>query len=209
MSVAKTINGWTRKVPSWPIYIVAPLPGVWVFWLALNNQLGPDPLQVLEHKLGEYALRFLIATLAVTPLRNLSKINLIKYRRALGLMAFFYAVMHFLTWIILDRQLIMHEIVAEIIKRPYITIGMVGVLAMLPLAITSNNLSIRRLGPVAWRRLHRLAYVAGVAGAAHYLLLVKSWPLEPIIYAAIVAILLLARVYWSIRRRGSRRRPAR
>ncbi|MCY4543457.1 MAG: protein-methionine-sulfoxide reductase heme-binding subunit MsrQ [Rhodobacteraceae bacterium] len=208
MSVAVSVNGWVRRIPAWPIYVLGPLPGLWIFWLALNNRLGPDPLQVLEHSLGERTLQFLILALAVTPLRNATKINLLKYRRALGLMAFFYVVAHFSTWLVLDRQLIMNEIFEEITKRPFIILGVIGALAMLPLAITSNNLSIRRLGPLRWRKLHRLAYVAGVAGAAHYLLLVKSWPLEPIIYASVMAFLLLVRVWWLVRRRMSRRRRA-
>lgn len=203
-SVSQRINGALRRVPAWPIYIIGPIPGIWVFWLALNNQLGADPLQVLEHSLGERGLQFIILTLLITPLRRLTGVSLLKFRRALGVVAFVYVLGHLLTWVVLDQQLYLSAIVEEIIKRPFITIGMVGFLAMVPLALTSNNLSVRRLGPALWRRIHKLAYLAAIAGAAHYLLLVKAWPTEPIVYALVVVALLAIRAWWSVSSRRSR-----
>lgn len=203
-SVSQRINGALRRVPAWPIYVIGPIPGLWVFWLALNNQLGADPLQVLEHSLGERGLQLIIITLLITPLRRLTGVSLLKFRRALGVVAFVYVLGHLLTWIVLDQQLYLSAIVEEIIKRPFITLGMIGFLAMLPLAITSNNLSVRRLGPALWRRIHKLAYLAAIAGAAHYLLLVKAWPMEPIVYALVVVALLAIRAWWSYSPRRSR-----
>ncbi len=208
MGAAQRINGVLRKIPSWPIYILGPIPGLWVFWLAIQDRLGADPLQVLEHSLGERALQLLVLTLLVTPVRRLTGVSFLKFRRAVGLVAFIYVVAHLLTWLVLDRQLDLAEIWKEIVLRPYITIGMVGFLAMVPLAVTSNNLSIRKMGAAAWSKLHRLAYLAAFAGAAHYLLLVKSWPTEPIVYAAVVVALLAIRAWWAARRRIARRRAA-
>ena len=208
MGAAQRINGVLRKIPNWPIYILGPIPGLWVFWLAIQDRLGADPLQVLEHSLGERALQLLVLTLLVTPVRRLTGVSFLKFRRAVGLVAFIYVVAHLLTWLVLDRQLDLAEIWKEIVLRPYITIGMVGFLAMVPLAVTSNNLSIRKMGAAAWSKLHRLAYLAAFAGAAHYLLLVKSWPTEPIVYAAVVVALLAIRAWWAARRRIARRRAA-
>ena len=202
-SVSQRINGALRRVPAWPIYVIVPIPGIWIFWLAVNDRLGADPLQFLEHSLGEGGLQLIILTLLITPLRRLTGVNLLKFRRAFGVMAFVYVLGHVLTWVVLDQQLLLAAIVEEIIKRPFITVGMVGFLALVPLAVTSNNLSVRRLGPALWRRIHKLAYIAAIAGAAHYLLLVKAWPPAPIVYALIVVALLAIRAWWSV----SSRRP--
>jgi methionine sulfoxide reductase heme-binding subunit len=129
-------------------------------------------------------------------LRRWTGVNLIRYRRAIGLLAFLYVSLHLATWVVLDLQLRWSEIGADLVKRPYIILGMIGFLAMVPLAVTSNNASVRRLGAAAWARLHRLTYVAVLAGAAHYLILVKAWPLEPILYALAAAVLVGLRFYW-------------
>lgn len=205
MTLAQRVNATVRKWPAWPIYVLGPLPGLWTFWLAVNNQLGPDPLRVLEADLGETALQLIILTLLITPVRRLTKISLLKFRRAFGVMSFVYVLAHLLTWFVLDQQLDGRAIVTEIIKRPYITIGMAGFLFMLPLAITSNNLSVRRMGAAAWSRLHRLAYLAALAGAIHYLLIVKAWPTEPIVYALVVVVLLLLRLWWRHERQQARK----
>ncbi|MAZ18044.1 protein-methionine-sulfoxide reductase heme-binding subunit MsrQ [Oricola sp.] len=180
---------WTAT-PEWAVYAVGLVPAVDLFVRAFSNALGADPLRVLENGLGEWALRFLIAGLAVTPLLRFARINLVKYRRALGLIAFIYVVLHLLTYLALDKQFFWGEIGKDIIKRPYITIGMVAFLMLVPLAVTSNRYSIRKLGSAGWRKLHRLVYPAVLAGAIHYLLLVKAWPPEPIIYLLIVLVLL-------------------
>ena len=201
---AQGINARLRRIPAWPIYVLGPIPGLITFWLAVTNQLGPDPLPVLEHELGERGLQFIILTLLVTPIRRLTGVSLLKFRRSLGVVAFVYIVAHMLTWLILDRQLVWAEVWADIVKRPYILFGTIGLLAMIPLAATSNNLSVRRLGARMWNRIHRLVYLAAVAGVVHYLLLVKGWPPEPLVYALVVAVLLMARAWWAARR-GTRR----
>ncbi len=177
------------RVINWLIYVLGVMPGLWTFSLGLTDQLGADPVKELEHTLGLWALRFLILTLTITPLRELTRVNWLRYRRALGLLAFYYAAFHFTTYLVLDQSLDLPAIGADILRRPYITIGMFALTLLIPLALTSNNASIRRLGR-NWRKLHRLAYVATLAGAVHFLLAVKSWPPEPLIYAAIVGLLL-------------------
>jgi methionine sulfoxide reductase heme-binding subunit len=199
-SVQRALNA----APRWPLYLVGAAPGVWVFWLALNDSLGADPVKTLEHLLGLWALRFLIATLAVTPIRRLGGPNLTRFRRALGLLAFYYTCAHLAAYLLFDQGLDAHAIARDIVKRPYITIGMAALAILAPLAITSNAVSIRRLGGGVWQKLHRLVYVAAIAAAAHFLLVVKSWPAEPIIYAAIVAALLLVRAGFAVNKRLQR-----
>jgi sulfoxide reductase heme-binding subunit YedZ len=188
------------------LYILGLLPAVYTFYLGVSDQLGADPLRTLEQTLGLWALRFLIAALAVTPLRRLGGPNLIRYRRALGLLAFYYAALHLTTYLVLDQGLDVAAIWADIVKRPYITIGMLAFILLVPLAVTSNGPMIRRLGSAAWQRLHRLVYVAAIAGALHFILLVKAWPLEPLVYAALVAVLLLFRIGVFVRKRLARQR---
>lgn len=183
------------------LYILGAMPGVWTFYLALTDQVGADPLKVLERTLGLWSLRFLIVGLAITPLRNFTGINLIRYRRALGLLAFFYALAHVVTYLWLDQGLYVTAIVKDIIKRPYITVGLLSFAILIPLAVTSNAAMIKRLGP-AWQKLHRWVYLAAAAAALHFIMLVKAWPPEPILYAVLVAGLLLVRL---LKRRGGRR----
>lgn len=190
MDIARSINTALRKVPAWPLYVLGMLPAASYFYWAVTNQLGADPLKALEHQLGIWALQLLIATLLVTPIRNLFNVNLIKYRRAIGLLAFFYVCLHFTTYLWLDQQWAWATIWKDITKRPYIIIGMLAFLGLVPLAVTSNNASIRRLGPAGWKALHRLVYPVAVFGAVHYLLLVKAWPPEPFVYLGIILILL-------------------
>jgi sulfoxide reductase heme-binding subunit YedZ len=184
-------NGSLRRVPVSIVYALGLMPAPWLFWLALTGGLGPDPAKALEHRYGELALQLLVAALAVTPLRRWTGLSLLRFRRALGLLAFAYVCMHLAVWLILDVQGLAAA-GAEIVKRPFITIGMAAFLLLLPLALTSTDAALRRMGPAAWRRLHMLAYPATIAGALHYLLLVKSWPVEPFVYlGAILALLAL------------------
>jgi methionine sulfoxide reductase heme-binding subunit len=200
----RSIRRALSAAPRWPLYLAGAAPGAWVFWLALNNQLGADPVKELEHQLGLWALRFLIAGLAVTPIRRFGGPNLMRFRRALGLLAFSYAAAHLASYLLFDQGLDLHAIGKDILKRPYIAIGMVSFAILVPLAATSNGLAIRRLGGAAWQKLHRWVYVAAIAAAAHFLLVVKSWPAEPIVYAALVAVLLLVRAGFALRRRLER-----
>ena len=183
------------------IYIVGMVPAVWYFCLGLTAQLGADPQNTLERTLGEWALRFLIACLAITPLRRLGGPNLVRYRRAVGLLAFYYATLHLSVYLLLDQGLDLAAIWADIVKRPYITVGMLAFATLVPLAATSNGPMIRRLGGVRWQWLHRLVYLAAAAAALHFIMLVKVWLGEPLIYAALVAILLLFRLQHALRKR--------
>lgn len=198
---AQTLNAALRRIsPNW-VYALGVLPLLWLIWQLNTGALGVDPTKQIEHQLGKWGLQLLIAGLVVTPLRRFTGINLIRYRRAIGLLAFFYVSLHLATWLLLDIQLRWAEIWGDIVKRPYITIGMAGFLAMLPLALTSNNASVRRMGAAAWQNLHRLTYVAAVAGALHYIWLVKAWPPEPILYGLAVILLLALRILWRLQSR--------
>ncbi len=188
------VNRVARKVPTWPLYILCLLPVPWLLYLAQNGGLGREPIKALEHELGELALQLLIASLAVTPLRRYLGINLLKFRRMLGLLAFIYVALHLAVWVVLDMSLLWAQMWADIWKRPYITIGMAGFLALIPLALTSNNISVRKLEAAGWRKLHRLAYVAVLLGGLHYIWLVKGIQLEPLIYMAVILGLLALRL---------------
>ena len=187
--------------PRWPLYMIGLMPGIWTFWLALNDRLGADPVKTLEHVLGLWALRFLIASLAVTPIRRFGGPNFMRFRRALGLLAFFYASAHVAAYLILDQGLDGRAILADIVKRSYITVGMAAFAILLPLAATSNNAAVKWMGAASWRRLHRFVYVAAIAAAVHFLMAVKSWPAEPMIYAAIIAALLVIRAGFAIKKK--------
>lgn len=206
--MARARAGWGRQLRPGLLYPLGLIPAAWTFYLGLVDQLGADPMKVLERSLGEWALRFLIACLAITPLRRLTGISLLRYRRAIGLLAFIYASLHLTTYLVLDQGLAWAAIWADIVKRPFITVGMLAFLVLVPLAATSNNASIRRLGGAAWARLHRWVYLAAAAAAVHYVMVVKAWPLEPLIYAAIVALLLGYRLAVRLRRPSPRPRPA-
>lgn len=195
----QTINTALRRVPPLTIYIAGVMPFLWLVWLLVNGNLGVDPVKAIEHQFGEWALQLLVVGLAITPLRRFTGVNLIRYRRAVGLLAFFYVSLHLATWLVLDIQLRWSEIWADIVKRPYITVGMVGFAAMIPLALTSNNQSVRRLGAKTWQKLHRLTYFVAIAGAVHYLWLVKAWPPEPIIYLFLMIFLLATRFRRSVK----------
>jgi|SRR6056297_319377 len=192
MGLRDGINGGLRAVPAWPIYLGSLGYAGWLLWLGISDRLGAEPVKALEHALGEAALYLLVAGLAITPLRRLVGINLLKFRRAIGLACFFFVVMHLLTWAVLDVQRL-DRVWADIVKRPYITVGMAALLLMIPLAVTSNNWSMRRLGP-AWRKLHLLVYPAAVLGAVHYLMLVKGIQLRPILFLILILGLLALRI---------------
>ena len=172
-------NSTVRKVPSWTIYVVAFLYVVWLFYLGMTGGLGPEPINALERELGITALQLVTLGLAISPFRKHLKINLLKHRRAIGVSAFFLVLAHLLVWLFLDLQSL-ERIWADILKRPYITIGMLGFALMLPLGITSNNWSVRKLGPT-WRKLHKLTYAVAILGAVHFVMLAKGFQLEPLV----------------------------
>ena len=193
MTVAQSINRAQRHVPAWPIYLLGLAWMGWLFWLGLSGQLGPEPINTLERKYGLVALQILVATLAITPLRTWTNISLIKYRRALGVTAFAFVLAHFLVWTLLDLRSL-SRIGEEIVKRPYITIGFAAFVLLIPLAATSNNWSIRKLGGMGWRKLHKLTYPAILLGAVHFVWLVKGYPWEPFLYLGAVVGLLALRL---------------
>ncbi|OAN77318.1 sulfoxide reductase heme-binding subunit YedZ [Jannaschia sp. EhC01] len=195
----QTLNTAVRRVPGWVLYILGGAYGGWLFYLGLTGGLGVEPIEALEHAYGDVALKLIIAGLAVTPLRQRVGLNFLSWRRAIGVLAFFFVLAHFLVWAVLDVQRL-SAIWADIIERPYVTIGMAGFLALIPLAVTSNNFMLRKLGPVRWRKLHKLAYPAAVLGAVHYVWLVKGFQIEPLVYLAITLGLLAFRL-WPQRRR--------
>jgi sulfoxide reductase heme-binding subunit YedZ len=201
MDIAGRLNSALRRVPAWVAYPFGLVPLGLLAWQAASGGLGVDPVRALEQELGLLGLQYLIAGLCVTPLRRWTGINLIRFRRAIGLLAFLCIALHLSVWVLLDLQLRWSEIGADLVKRPYIIVGMIGFLVMVPLALTSNNLSVRRLGAAAWQRLHRLTYVAVLAGALHFLLLVKVWTFEPLAYAVVAVALVVLRIWWAGGRR--------
>ncbi|KGM87940.1 putative membrane protein [Roseovarius mucosus DSM 17069] len=182
------INGLARQVPVWAVWLLGLVPAVWTFYLGLTGGLGAEPIKALERELGEVALQLVILGLCITPLRRYLGVNLIRFRRAVGLLAFTYVSLHLLVWLVLDVQ-IWAQIWADILKRPYVTVGFTAFLMMIPLALTSNDLSLRRLGP-RWRVLHRLTYAVAILAAVHFIWLSKGFQIEPLVYLAVILALL-------------------
>lgn len=189
---ADAINGVARRVPVWTLWLAGLVPALWFFYLGLTGGLGAEPIKALEQELGKVALQFLIAGLAITPLRRHIGINLLRFRRAIGLLAFTYVSLHLAVWLLLDLQ-DAARIWADIIKRPFVTVGFAAFVLMLPLAATSNDFSLRRLGP-RWRRLHRLVYPVAALAGVHFIWLSKGFQLEPLIYLALILALLALRI---------------
>lgn len=190
--MSKLINKSLRHVPAWMIYAIGFGYAAWLFWLGFAGDLGPNPVEALEHAYGDTALYLLIAGLAVSPLRDHLRLNFMKFRRAIGVTCFFFVLAHLAIWAVLDVQAL-DRIWADILKRPYITVGMLGFALLLPLAMTSNNLSVRKLG-ATWRKLHLLVYPAALLGAFHYVMLAKGWQVKPLVLLAIVTALIAFRI---------------
>ena len=174
-------------------------------WKALHDGLGANPVEVITHSTGDWTLIFILATLSITPLRQLTRQYwLIGVRRMAGLFAFFYGTLHFLTYIWLDKFFDFHEMFKDIVKRPFITVGFSAFVLMIPLALTSTAGSIRRLGGKNWQRLHRLIYLTAFLGVIHYFWLVKADKRKPLEYGVVLSILLLYRVGAWVRQRRNR-----
>lgn len=186
------LHNWVRRVPVWSVYLVLAIPAVYFFYLALTGALSIEPIKALEHKLGEFGLQLLIFGLFITPLRHYLGLNLLRFRRAIGVMTYYYITLHLLVWLILDVQ-VPSAILQDIVKRPYITIGMLAFVGMTPLAFTSNSYAVRKLGQ-SWQKLHRLVYLIAVLGAVHFIMLVKGLQFEPIIYLGVILTLLALRL---------------
>lgn len=206
------------------VFAAALIPFAHLVWRGYHGNLTADPLVEITNETGIWTLRFIVMTLAITPVRRLTGWNpIIRFRRMLGLFAFFYATLHFLTYVVGDRFAsldfpdgfiawstfvnLMASIWEDIAKRPYITVGFIALVSMAPLAFTSTAGWIRRLGGRNWQRLHRLVYLTGIAGVTHYWWKVKADTLHPIVYAAIVAVLLGYRLAQSFKRSRWQRQP--
>jgi methionine sulfoxide reductase heme-binding subunit len=191
---------WSKVV----VFLAALLPLAHLGWRALHQDLTANPIEFITHLTGDWTLRFLLITLAITPVRWMLGVpDLIRFRRMLGLFAFFYGSLHLITFAVLDHFFDWREMVNDVIKRPFITAGFTGFVFMLPLALTSTRGWIRRLGGKRWQALHRLIYASATAGVIHYYWLVKSDIRKPVEYGAILAALLGIRVVrWAAQRRS-------
>jgi sulfoxide reductase heme-binding subunit YedZ len=198
---------WTKAV----LFLLSLVPLAYLVGRAFQGKLTANPIEYITHFTGDWTIRFLMIVLAVTPLRNLfNRPQLTRFRRMMGLFAYFYGCLHFLVWSVLDKQLDPHIMWEDILKRWYITVGMAALLGMTPLAITSTAGWVRRLGYKRWQKLHRIVYGCAVLGVVHYYLLVKSDIRSPVMYGAILAILLGYRMVVANRKTGSapKRMPA-
>lgn len=193
MVVSNAVMLWRIK----PLVIILCLiPLAFLVFDALTNNLGANPIEKITRRSGDWALRMLLITLAVTPMRILLQQPwLLRLRRMLGLFAFFYACLHITSYVVLDQFFAWDDIVKDIIKRPFITVGFIAFVLLIPLAITSTNKMIKRLGAVRWQRLHKLVYLIACLGVLHYFWMVKADLRSPLIHATILAMLLGYRVW--------------
>jgi sulfoxide reductase heme-binding subunit YedZ len=190
------------------VFLLSLVPLGYLGWRAWNQDLTANPIEYITHFTGDWTIRFLVLTLAVTPLRKIFNLpDLIRFRRMIGLFAFFYGFLHFSTYLGVDKFFDFHEIWGDIAKRPYITVGFTGFVLMIPLAVTSTAGWIRRIGGRQWQRLHRLVYVSAIAGVFHYYWLVKSDIRQPVLYAVLVAVLLGFRAITALVRSRSKAMP--
>jgi sulfoxide reductase heme-binding subunit YedZ len=198
---------WIKAV----VFLLCLTPISWVLWRAFYGEgLTANPVEFITHFTGDWTIRFIVTTLAVSPLRKLLALpDLIRFRRMLGLFAFFYGTLHFLTYFWLDKFFSMPEIAKDVVRRPFITAGFTAFVLMIPLALTSTKGWIRRLGGKRWQSLHRLIYLTAIAGVVHYYWLVKSDIRLPALYGALVAVLLGWRAVEKLRKRVGRARPLR
>jgi len=177
------------------VFLACLIPLGRLVWRGFHSGLGANPVDAITHGTGDWTLIFLLLTLAITPLRKLTRQYwLINYRRMLGLFAFFYGTLHLSTWVVLDKSFDLHEMWADVVKRRFITAGMTAFALMIPLALTSTKWSIRKLGGKRWQALHRLIYFSATAGVIHYIWLVKADLKKPLQYAAVLAVLMIYRL---------------
>ena len=191
--MAAWLNRWLRRIPVWLVWLLGLIPLALLIADTLTGGLGVEPVRDIEHRLGRTALYFLVASLAVTPLLRLTRVNLIRYRRALGLLCFTYAVLHLLAWVSMDMAFLWAQMSRDLLKRPYLFFGMAGFAILLALAVTSNNRAIRYMG-MGWRRLHQLIYVAAPLVVLHWIWALKTFPVIPAIWMGVILGLLLVRL---------------
>ena len=198
-----------RRAAKPAVFILCLLPLAWLIWRATSGGLGAKPIRATNRYLGDWGLRFLLIVLAMTPFGGISGWKgVVRVRRMLGLFAFTYVLLHLTSYVVLDHFFGWRDIWADIVKRNFITVGVVNVVLLTPLAVTSTNAMVRRLGARRWRLLHRLVYVIGILGVVHFYMMVKAYVREPLVYAAILALLLGYRALAAWRRRHDRARPA-
>ena len=193
-SLFDLVRASVRRLRSWHIYLSLLVPLLFLAYDLLSGQLGVDPMRAIEKSLGVTAIYILILTLCITPFSLLTGINFIRFRRAFGLMSFFYIVLHFSTWLLLDMQLRWVEIVESLTRKPFIVFGMMGFLLLIPLAATSNNYSMKRLGKY-WPKLHKLIYEAIILFGIHYLMMEKTLQNDAIITFIIIIVLISLRFF--------------
>jgi methionine sulfoxide reductase heme-binding subunit len=192
------VGKWTKAA----VFLACLVPLGMLVWRATQGELTANPIEFVEHWTGDWTMRFLIITLCMTPLRKMLKVpQLIRFRRMLGLFAFFYGCLHFSTWVGLDRFFNLHDMWADVEKRRFITVGFAAFVLLIPLAVTSTKGWIRRLGGKRWQWLHRAIYISAILGVIHYAWLVKSDEHKPLQYAAMVGVLLAWRIGAWIRKR--------
>jgi sulfoxide reductase heme-binding subunit YedZ len=199
-------NPWTKRT----LLALCLVPAALLIWRGFEGRLGANPVEFIEHNTGDWTLRFLLITLGVTPLRKIFNQPLLtRYRRMLGLFSFFYACVHLSMYLTFDQAFDLKGIWADVMKRPYITVGSAGLLMLIPLAVTSTAAMVRRMGPKNWQLLHRLIYFATAAGVIHYYWLVKSDVRQPLMYGAILTLLMIYRVQlWTARKPTAKPQPA-
>lgn len=195
------INRLARRVPVWAVWLGYGWPAPWLVWLGATGGLGAEPIKALERELGKIALQLLIAGLCLTPLRRYLGVNLLRFRRAIGLLAFCYVCLHLAVWLFLDVR-DAGLVWADIVKRPYVSVGMMAFALMIPLALTSNDRAVRRLG-ARWRVLHRLTYMVAILGVVHFIWLTKGFQIEPLAYLAVILLLVVLRLHSARRPRGA------
>jgi sulfoxide reductase heme-binding subunit YedZ len=197
-----TTGTWKQPILKAGVFGVCLIPLVVLAWQALTNNLGANPIDEITDRSGIWTLRLLLITLSVTPARRLTGWNrLIQLRRMLGLFAFFYGSLHFLTYIWLDQFFVVEDIIADVMERPFITVGFTSFVLLIPLAVTSTTAMIKRLGGKWWQRLHRLVYAIAIGGVVHYLWLVKADIRQPLIYGSILGVLFAYRLWGTFGRR--------
>ena len=195
---------WTKTA----LFAACLIPAALLVWRGFQGELSANPVEYIEHYTGDWVIRFLLITLSVTPLRKIFNQPLLtRYRRMLGLFAFFHVCVHLLMYLTFDQMFDPSGIWADVMKRPYITVGTAGFLTLIPLAVTSNAAMVRRFGPKRWQLLHRLVYFSALAGIIHFYWLVKSDVREPLMYGAILMLLMLFRMRMWLRKESKRVAP--
>ncbi|WBU52969.1 sulfite oxidase heme-binding subunit YedZ [Paracoccus sp. SCSIO 75233] len=187
------VNQLLRRIPGWAVWLVGALPLALLIYDVFAGRLGVDPVRDIEHRLGRTALYFLIGSLAVTPVRRIFRINATHLRRALGLLCFSYAALHMAAWVVFDMGLLWSQMLKDVLKRPYLLFGMLSLLILIALAVTSNRISIRRMGR-NWQKLHKLVYAAAILACLHWLWALKLWSGWPLFCTGLILFLLALRL---------------